>query len=194
MYPSTLLGTTSVGESQHDLIVHSLTTHTKSNKLLPMQAVSCCDASNWPTHLDSCQLSIPVLDRWAMDELWHTDNGQHVTQAITQGTALIISDGSYKNDRGTSAFLLQGPSKELQRILGVNRTPGSASDQSPYRAELSGISGILLVLSVLCKIHDITEGSICLGLDGDSTMKEASGAHPLHADQPSFDLLSDIRH
>jgi hypothetical protein len=83
--------------------------------------------------------------------------------------------------------------KTEHHIIGVNRTPGNPSDQSPYRAELSGISGILSLLSLLCQIHDIKQGSVCIGLDGDSATKEASGLHPLHADQPSFDLLSDIR-
>jgi hypothetical protein len=146
-----------------------------------------------PLDLDSCLPSIPLFDQWALDEIWHTDNGSHVAGAIQQGTALAISDGSYKQDRGTSAFLLQGPLKTEHRILGVNRTPGNPSDQSPYRAELSGILGILSLLSLLCQIHDIKKGFICIGRDGDSAMKEASGLHPLHADQPSFDLLSDIR-
>jgi hypothetical protein len=82
--------------------------------------------------------------------------------------------------------------KTEHHILGVNHTPGNPSDQSPYRAELSSISGILCLLSLLCQIHDIKHGSIHIGLDGDSAMKEASGLHPLHADQPSFDLLSGI--
>jgi hypothetical protein len=147
-----------------------------------------------PFDLDSCLPSIPLLDPWALDKIWHTDNGSHVAGAIRQGTALAISgDRCYKQDCGTSAFLLQCPLKTEHRILGVNHTPGNPSDQSPYRVELSGISGILSLLSLLCQIHDIKQGSIRNGLDGDITMKEASGLHPLHVDQPSFDLLLDIR-
>jgi hypothetical protein len=135
-----------------------------------------------------------LLNQWALDKIWHTDNGSHVAGAIRQGTALAISDGSYKQDHGTSAFLLQGPFlKTEHRIIGVNRTPSNPSDQLPYRAELSGISGILSLLLLLCQIHDTKQGSIRISLDDDSAMKEASGLHPLHADQPSFDLLSDIR-
>jgi hypothetical protein len=146
-----------------------------------------------PTTLDDASKALPRLDQWAIDECWHSDNGLHLATALRHGTALAISDGSYKQDRGTSAFLLQGPLKAQFRILGVNRTPGAPADQSAYRAELSGISGILALLSLLCQIHQIHKGSIRIGLDGDSAMKEASGFHPLSAEQPSFDLLADIR-
>jgi hypothetical protein len=170
-----------VSRRRERFILHSFGAHLQ----VPLRPV--------PIDLDSCLPPIPLLDQWALDEIWHTYNGSHVAGAIRQGTALAISNGYYKQDRGTSAFLLQGPLKTEHRILGVNRTPGNPSDQSPYRAELSGISGILSLLSLLCQIHDIKQGSIRIGLDGDSAMKEASGLHPLHVDQPSFDLLSDIR-
>jgi hypothetical protein len=121
------------------------------------------------------------FNKWTIDECWHSDNGLHMVTALRNGTALAISDGSHKHNRGTSAFLLQCPLKERFRILGVNRTPGAPDDQSAYRAELSGTSGILALLSLLCQIHEIHEGSIRIGLDGDSAMKEASGFHPLSA-------------
>jgi hypothetical protein len=110
----------------------------------------------FPTQFDDVCTHLPLLDQWAVDECWHSDNGFLVADAIGDGTALAISDGSYKNERGTSAFLLQGLSKEQGRILGVDCTPGDPSDQSAYRAELSGISGILATLSIICQIHQIS--------------------------------------
>jgi hypothetical protein len=145
-----------------------------------------------PTQLDDVCTHLPLSDQWAVDKCWHSDNGCLVADAIKDGSALAISNGLYKNERGTSAFLLQGPSKEQGRIIGVNRTPGNPSNQSPYRTELSGISGILATLSILCQIYQISSGAVRIGLDGNSAMKESSGAHPLNPAQPSFDLLADI--
>jgi hypothetical protein len=141
----------------------------------------------FPTKLDDVCTHLPLPEQWAVDECWHSDNGFLVANAIKDGSALAIRDGSYENERGTSAFLLQGPSKEQGHILGVNRTPGNPSDKSPYRAELSGISCILATLSMLSQIHQISFGAVRIGMDGDSAMKESSGS------QPCFVLLADIR-
>jgi hypothetical protein len=65
-----------------------------------------------PTTLNDASEALPLLDQWAIGKCWHSDNGLRLATAIRHGTALTISDGSYKQDRGTSAFLLQGPLKE----------------------------------------------------------------------------------
>ncbi|HEY9814429.1 MAG TPA: hypothetical protein V6D20_01275, partial [Candidatus Obscuribacterales bacterium] len=121
------------------------------------------------------------------------DQGLAISAAIINGTAKAVSDGSYKSGHSTAGFILLGSNKE-QELEGVNTTPGATLEQSAYRAELSGVAGIASALSCLCKTHDITAGTITIGLDGEKALYAlAKTATPLPTDA-SFDLIMDTRH
>ena len=60
-----------------------------------------------PTSLEEARLSLMPMDLWAVDVLIHDDDGASVAAAILDGSAYAVSDGSYKQNRGTSAFLLE---------------------------------------------------------------------------------------
>ena len=68
--------------------------------------------------------------------------GGNVAAAILRGDARAISDGSYKDGHGTSAFVLHGdcPTKTIN---GRNVIPGKAAIQCAYRSELGGVTGII---------------------------------------------------
>jgi hypothetical protein len=70
-----------------------------------------------------------------------------------------------------------------QQIIGVNAVLGACKDQSAYQSKLAGISGIILVLDMLCKKLKIDDGSIQIGL---------SGQQALNIVQPDYDLLKAI--
>jgi hypothetical protein len=112
--------------------------------------------------------------------------------SITQGTVRGVCDGSFKEHQGTSAFILQGSSRQV-RLVGVNVIPGSPNSQSAYRSELGGIAGLLESLHCLCQLHEITSGKVEIGLDGDQARQEAFGHWPLDPGRPDFDLLQHIR-
>jgi hypothetical protein len=61
-----------------------------------------------PTTLEAARSTISPPDRWAVDLLIHLDDGASVATALAAGTAYAVSDGSSKQKRGTSAFLLEG--------------------------------------------------------------------------------------
>ena len=137
----------------------------------------------------------PVLDQWAIKEVTISDNGIALATAIRNGTAIAVSDGSYKDGRGTAAFILE-ISDQFQaagRIVGVNVIPGETEDQSSYRSELGGVSGIVETARILCNIHDINSGAIEVGLDGEQAMKNVFGDWPLYPTQADYDLLKDLR-
>ena len=74
-----------------------------------------------------------------------------IATAIKNGTACAISDGSYEDDpqQGSSGFIIT-PGKTRQNMLtGRNLIPGSAEDQSAYRSELGGVTGVLAAVSVI---------------------------------------------
>jgi hypothetical protein len=121
------------------------------------------------------------------------DNGQNLANTIRQGTAYGVNDGSFKDARGTSAFLLEGDSGKINQILGVHKIPGHLTEQPLYRAELGGIAGILAIVDCVARVHNITKGKIKVGLDGEQAMLNAGGDWPLKPGQPNFDMLQDIR-
>ena len=68
-----------------------------------------------------------------------------MASAIQDGTAIAVSDGSYKTEFGTSALALEGEDS-TNRIVAVNVVPGDPTDQSSYRSELAGIFGIVTMV------------------------------------------------
>jgi hypothetical protein len=85
------------------------------------------------------------------------DEGLAIVKGIKDGTARIVSDGTYEKDTpigpsGTSAFRIAlYNNKEDQCITGYNWVTGTKGDQSSYRSEAAGVSGALAVLDVLVK-------------------------------------------
>jgi hypothetical protein len=129
---------------------------------------------------------------WAITELSVEDDGSIIAQALRDGTAIAVSDGSYKHGQGTSAFIIEG-NTGAGRLVGVNVIPGESESQTAYRAELGGVAGILELLYCVCTAHSVTEGSVEVGLDGDQARKAAFGSWPLDPGSPDYDLLQHIR-
>jgi ribonuclease HI len=145
------------------------------------------------TSLTQLRHQEPKSNKWAIAD-WdysQTDLLELATD-IQEGTASAVSDGSFKNCNGTSAFMLCLDRIE-NRIIGVNAVPGAADEQSAYRSELAGVSGIIHTLKLLCKKFQITQGSVQIGLDDDQALKAAAGTWPLKPAQANYNLIKDIR-
>jgi hypothetical protein len=80
--------------------------------------------------LDDAVAAIPSSHKWTVANVFHSDNGQAV--ADMAGTCLSVSDGSFKDMRSTSGFLLEGPAGEERRIYGTIAVPGARLDQDSY--------------------------------------------------------------
>jgi hypothetical protein len=145
------------------------------------------------TSLQALRLQEPKSNSWAIAEWDYSQtNLPELIQDIKAGTASAVSDGSFKNCNGTSAFMLCSERLE-NRIIGVNAVPGAADEQSAYRSELAGVSGSIHILKLLCTKFKIQAGSVQIGLDGDQAMKAAAGTWPLKVGQADYDLVKDIR-
>ena len=148
---------------------------------------------NQPTILGALDQR-PLQDKWSVQSSDIVDNGSFIAAAIIRGDARAVSDGSFKNEMGTSASILfHSRSKDPRRILSVNYVPGNREEQSAYRSELAGISGSLSIISAVCSVHDIQTGAITIGLDGEQALISASEDWPLNPESPDHDLLTDIR-
>jgi hypothetical protein len=134
-------------------------------------------------------------DKWAIQEIDITNDGSAMAQAIKSGNAITVTDGSYKNGRGTAAFILEISDnfEPIGCIVGVNSISGEKEDQSSYRSEIGGVSGVIETVGILCERFAIKSGAIKVGLDGDQAMQNIFGKWPLYPRQADYDLLKDLR-
>ena len=100
----------------------------------------------------------------------------------------ILSDGSYKNNRSSSAFRVIHT-----EILGSNTVPGSKEDQSSYRGELAGILASILYTNKVCQRKGIHQGKCTMYCDNKGALQASFGWKTPNSRWSSFDLVSLIR-
>ena len=146
-----------------------------------------------PTTLAEAIEHLPPGNQWAVRRFDSTDNGDRVAQAIRAGTAIAISDGSFKDRFGTAAIVIEAEDSE-HNIIAVNVVPGNPEDQGAFRSELAGLFGQVILVNTICAVHQITQGTIECGCDGKAALEkmfnpdadaDTNGQH--------FDLLSATR-
>ncbi|MGL5936611.1 MAG: hypothetical protein ACRCZI_13435, partial [Cetobacterium sp.] len=110
--------------------------------------------------------ALPEHSKWAVEEMKQfgncEDEGKDVAEAIVLGKCRAVTDGTHKLQEGAASFAVHGNTSRRQ-LMGSNRTPGRRDEITPYRAELGGVVGILVLLTVLCQLHHITAGKVELG-------------------------------
>jgi hypothetical protein len=132
-------------------------------------------------------------DKWAVQSIQYDENGKNVAQAIILGTAIAVCDGSYKDDFGTAAFVLQRGASKQETITGAHVTPGHPEDINPYRSELGGILAIVVIAEAIASFHDIQTGTIELGCDCESGIISIFQHAYDTPKQPQHDLIHEIR-
>jgi hypothetical protein len=73
------------------------------------------------------------------------------------GTACALSDGSFKDQFGMSAIVTE-VTDFRDNIIAVNVVTGLPETQSPFRSELAGLFGQVILVNAICKVHNITNG------------------------------------
>ena len=155
------------------------------------------DHPSRPTSLTQAVAELHSGDQWSVQEIKCKDEGRSLAAKIIQGEAIAVSDGSSDAGWATSAFIItprhQKAAKTTPPLTGRNIVPGHINDLHSYRAELGGVMGIVTALTLLCKLHHITQGSIEIGLDGDSALQAVMRDEDPKAHDPSYDLILEIR-
>lgn len=86
-----------------------------------------------------------------------------IANAISTGTLLVCSDGSFCSHSGTGSHAwLFSTSIGVVLFQGAGPIDCFPYLLSSYRPELGGITALLFLLSVLTKAYDIAEGSVTL--------------------------------
>ena len=147
--------------------------------------------------------------RWAVTHVLLTDDGSVIAAAIREGRCVSVSDGSFKDQYGTSAWAIEAessvdrctgenippdPTSQEHRCKGVNIVPGAQTDQSAYRSEVAGLFGIATMIREICAFHDITAGTVYIGCDGLSALKNCTDiGYVVKPISPHFDLIAATR-
>jgi hypothetical protein len=133
--------------------------------------------------------------RWAVERFAVEDGGRTIAEAIRQRKAVAVSDGSYKDEFGTAAYVLEGANSE-NRLVGVLVSPGRPEDQQSSRSELAGLYGVVVMVNLVCKQFDIKDGVIEVGCDSQSSLRNVFGqgaSFEAEIKDTDYDLRSAIR-
>lgn len=113
---------------------------------------------------------------WPLESSSFPDNGRTVAEALRDGSAIAVADGSYQpklsDAVATAAWTIHAP-KTKTNCSGVCQAAGIRKDSNAYRGELQGIHAALLGILALCKFHEITSGSVRLGCDCETAIKKS---------------------
>jgi hypothetical protein len=148
--------------------------HTGISGFIPYPATA---DPEWWGIIVSC--SLPIMDLIA---------------AIRQGTAIALTDGSYKDGMGTAAFTFRTSTEDHRELSFVHMTPGMEHELTPYRAEVGGLYGIAVFIQRVTKGFDCTGGRITIACDCKGALDRVFDVHPPLPKQSEYDLLSEIYH
>jgi hypothetical protein len=125
----------------------------------------------------------------------YEDNGATLAKAIQSPEGMIgISDGSFKDSLGTACFTLLGPTQKGSIICPMI-VPGEKDVQDAFRSELSGIYGMVVMVNLLCEVHNIKQGTVYICCDGSSALRRAiDQSGDVSPNTQQFDIIAGIRH
>ena len=144
------------------------------------------------TSLNDLIARLPANEKWAIDHLDAPLDTHYIANAISAFQCFAVSDASLKDGCGTAAFTLVGPTTNDGSVTGVHRVPGPIGEGNSYRCELSGIYGILLIVRLICELHDITSGSVHVRCDNKSVLKIFNEGYVPNPSFNSFDLVQAV--
>ncbi len=172
------------------MILHGHTAHS----YVPTNPVA---TQHQPLTLQEAKQQLPTGDKWAVEQLSCPDERLSLAALVATNEVIAVSDGSHEDGLSTSAFIITTRSKKLElttpTVMGRNCVPGHPTDQQSHRGGLGGIMGIVVALALLCRIHNITSGSIEIGQDGEEAMKAVFSKWDPKPDQADYDLILDLR-
>jgi hypothetical protein len=94
-----------------------------------------------------------------------------ITEDLQNGCALAVSDGSYKDWKGTAAIVVEGK-KFRHRITSVVRVPGHNDVQCAYRSEAAGILAAVQMVEAITKYSNLEKGAERMCRDGQSALRQ----------------------
>jgi hypothetical protein len=117
---------------------------------------------------------------WPLKDSYFPPNPASISQAITNGTAMIISNGSCKpllsSSIGAASWRLEC-SETRATCFSECDTSALPHEVKAYHSELQGYHMGMLGLLAFCKYHQLSGGSISMGFDNDSGFDKSVDGH-----------------
>jgi hypothetical protein len=88
-----------------------------------------------------------------------------LVDAIKEGRAIAISDGSHKNKWGSVSWRIMADTNEDEQWAGLHVKPGRNDDESAFRSEIWGIYAMAVAIELICRFFHISNGSVSFGSD-----------------------------
>jgi hypothetical protein len=104
-------------------------------------------------------------EKWWFEIVDAPTSIQPILQGITKGTAVWVTDGSFKDKQGTVGFILLPTIDSQAGLLLVNQTPGREDGIDAYRAEAAGIYGCVAFTNKLMTHHKLDQGGVTMACD-----------------------------
>jgi len=123
--------------------------------------------------------------------VWVTGKVQAIVEAIKEGTALAVSNGSFKDGRGAAAWTIKGQ-LTIAKITAACLVLGTAGNQSAFWSKLVGILGVLLTVHHIPTEYEHVQGTLWVCCNGKSALSRAESDHLIFIMEPHADLLSAI--
>jgi hypothetical protein len=123
------------------------------------------------------------------------NNIDTAAQAIADGTAIAVSDGSFKDGHRTASFIITTFERSFS-IQGDVISPGDSSIQEAYQSELAGLLGTVLLIEAIISYFDLSNSActIIIACDGlFALLNSFDTSRPITANKNHFDLLWAIR-
>ena len=146
-----------------------------------------------PSSLSDRLAALPSSAHWAVKRCLFQGSLITLADAIQQGTAVAVSDGSYKLRLGTSGYIITTPDIS-SHIPGINRVPGPLKEGDSYRCELAGTYGILLVGNAIATHYAISQGRCIIACDNDAAIRVCQPGFIPEPGEDSYDLVNAIYH
>ena len=122
-------------------------------------------------NVKACFHTLPQNKRWSVNNtLLPNDNCHQLVESIKNQSAIAMSDGSFKDSYGTTGFIITGDDISSS-VIGVAPCLGRREYHDAYRAELTGVLAMLIILETLCKSHSIEDGLVTLSCDNDTALE-----------------------
>lgn len=113
-----------------------------------------------------------------------------------QGRLCIVSDGSYKNNVASGAWILTSVNCMHEHFIeGTARSTGVPVNQDSHRAECIGILGGITRMNYYLDKWDISEGTVTFACDNMSALRYSMDTiryQCITANHPDFDVLQAI--
>ncbi len=93
-----------------------------------------------PSHgIDPCHQirTDPFAITWKLN-LTLVGSQRTMMNGLQAGLGYAVSDGSYKDDAGAAAWIIEG-SDSTSRLIGTWYTPGTTDNHSSFRSKIAGI-------------------------------------------------------